>query len=143
MDCHTFSCSAQIEPSNLHPAPGRLSESIELACEVTSIYCPCLKASPGWACDVLCALSPEACRGWPKYSRGLSWQQPLWPINRLGGQETGNPDNTMKPEAQGFPPGWRAGPRMLLGPKALLNQDSLTAGPRCLALPTVLRGLRA
>lgn len=62
-------------------------------------------------------------------------KQPLWPINRLGGQETGNPANTMRPGAQGFPPR-----RLLLGPKALLKQDSSLAGCRCPALPTVLRG---
>lgn len=38
----------------------------------------------------------------PEYSRGLLGKQPLWPINRLGGQETGNPENTMRPERRGF-----------------------------------------
>lgn len=63
-DCHTLSCSAHIEPLNLHPMSGRLYQSIELGCEVTFIYCPCLKASLGWACDVMCGPRPEACRGW-------------------------------------------------------------------------------
>lgn len=38
----------------------------------------------------------------PEYSRGLLGKQPLWPINRLGGQETGNPENTMSPGGRGF-----------------------------------------
>lgn len=48
----------------LNLMPGRPYQSIELACEVTSIYCPCPRASPGWACDRTCGPSPQACRGW-------------------------------------------------------------------------------
>lgn len=85
--------------------PGRLYQSTELAREVTPIYCPYSRERPGWAVMGGLGQAQRPVENGPSTVGASPGKGPLWPINRLGGQETGNPENTMKPGAQGFPPG--------------------------------------